>query len=134
VIGEGKNFVRTMASLADRGIAPSVVDDQIGRLTFAEDLAAGIRHLLEVRAPFGTYNLTNDGEPKSWAEIAGDVFELVGADRKAVTGVSTSEYFKDKKSAPRPLNSVLDLGKIGATGFVPVDAAKRLEEYLREER
>ncbi len=36
VIGEGKNFVRTMASLAERGVDPRVVDDQIGRLTFTE--------------------------------------------------------------------------------------------------
>ena len=41
VIGEGKNFVRTMASLAERGIDPSVVDDQIGRLTFTDDIARG---------------------------------------------------------------------------------------------
>ena len=46
LVGEGGNFVRTMASLADRGISPAVVDDQIGRLTFAADLAAGIAHLL----------------------------------------------------------------------------------------
>ena len=37
VIGEGHNFVRTMASLAERGIDPRVVDDQIGRLTFTAD-------------------------------------------------------------------------------------------------
>ena len=50
-----------MASLADRGIEPSVVNDQIGRLSFTEDIAAGIRHLLESRAAYGTYNLSNDG-------------------------------------------------------------------------
>ena len=47
VIGDGANFVRTMASLAERGIDPKVVDDQIGRLTFTDDLARGIRHLLD---------------------------------------------------------------------------------------
>ena len=73
VIGEGNNFVRTMASLAQRGIAPQVVNDQIGRLTFTQDIAAGIRHLLESGAGYGTYNLTNDGEPQSWADIAADV-------------------------------------------------------------
>ena len=48
MIGDGHNFVRTMASLADRGIAPGVVDDQYGRLTFTGELARAIRHLLEV--------------------------------------------------------------------------------------
>ncbi|PRC48651.1 dTDP-4-dehydrorhamnose reductase, partial [Mycobacterium sp. ITM-2017-0098] len=34
VIGNGRNFVRTMMSLAANGVDPSVVDDQWGRLTF----------------------------------------------------------------------------------------------------
>ncbi len=52
-----------MASLAERGIDPKVVDDQVGRLTFTDDIARGIRHLLERGAPYGTYNLTGGGEP-----------------------------------------------------------------------
>ena len=131
VIGEGSNFVRTMASLAAKGVTPTVVDDQVGRLTFADDLAAGIRHLLDVKAPFGVYNLTNDGEPQSWADVAAEVFELVGASRADVTGVSTEDYFRGRSAAPRPLNSVLELDKIKATGFVPADASQKLAEYLR---
>lgn len=130
VIGEGNNFVRTMASLADRGVEPSVVNDQIGRLSFTEDIAAGIRHLLDSGAPFGVYNLSNGGEPQSWADIAADVFELSGQPRTAVTGVSTAEYFKDKDAAPRPLNSTLDLDKLAMTGFQPNSARSRLEQYL----
>ncbi len=131
VIGEGSNFVRTMASLADRGIKPSVVNDQIGRLSFTEDIAAGIRHLLESHAPHGAYNLSNDGEPQSWADIAGDVYELRGASGGDVTGVSTEEYFAGKAAAPRPLKSILDLSKIKGAGFVPASSAERLTEYLR---
>jgi len=132
VIGDGKNFVRTMASLAERGIDPSVVDDQIGRLTFTDELARGIRHLLETHAPFGTYNLTGGGEPQSWADVARDVFEAVGASRARVTGVTTEEYFATASApvAPRPRWSVLDLSKIEATGFVPRDAREQLREYL----
>ncbi len=131
VIGEGSNFVRTMASLADRGIKPSVVNDQIGRLSFTEDIAAGIRHLLESHARYGAYNLSNDGEPQSWADIAGNVFELRGASGDDVTGVSTEEYFAGKAAAPRPLKSILDLSKIKDAGFVPASSAERLAAYLR---
>ena len=46
VVGEGGNFVRTMAGLAARGVSPTVVADQIGRPTFADDLAAGMVALL----------------------------------------------------------------------------------------
>ncbi|WP_066292690.1 sugar nucleotide-binding protein [Arthrobacter sp. B6] len=130
VIGEGNNFVRTMASLAARGIKPSVVNDQTGRLTFTQDIAAGINHLLDSAAPYGTYNLSNDGEPQTWADIAADVYELTGAERDAVTGVSTAEYFNGKSAAPRPLNSLLDLSRLKASGFHPQPAEKRLREYL----
>jgi dTDP-4-dehydrorhamnose reductase/dTDP-4-dehydrorhamnose 3,5-epimerase len=130
VIGEGNNFVRTMATLAGKGVKPSVVNDQIGRLSFTSDIAAGIRHLLESGAAYGIYNLSNDGDPQSWADIAGDVYELLGRPRSWVTGVTTEEYFKGKDAAPRPLNSVLDLARIKAAGFTPADAASRLREYL----
>ena len=131
VIGDGNNFVRTMASLADRGIEPSVVNDQIGRLSFTEDIASGIRHLLDSGAEYGTYNLSSDGEPQSWADLAADVYELSGKDRAAVTGVSTAEYFKGKEAAPRPLNSVLDLTKIKAAGYEPALSSTRLESYVK---
>ncbi len=132
VIGEGNNFVATMANLAGRGIAPSVVNDQVGRLSFTADIAAGIKHLLESNAGYGTYNLSNDGEPQTWADIAGDVYELTGHSRDAVIGVSTEDYFKDKKAAPRPLASTLELNKIKATGFTPAPANQRLREYLEK--
>ncbi|WP_438353540.1 sugar nucleotide-binding protein [Microbacterium sp. CJ88] len=132
VIGEGKNFVRTMASLAERGIDPRVVDDQIGRLTFTDDIARGIRHLLETGAAFGVYNLTGSGEPTSWADIARRVFELTGHDPSRVTGVSTDEYFASATApvAPRPRNSVLDLARIESTGFSPRPSADSLRDYL----
>lgn len=127
VIGDGNNFVKTMASLDARGIAPSVVDDQFGRLSFTEDIAAGIKHLLDSGAEFGTYNLSNSGEPASWADIARVVFH----DPASVTGVSTAAYFADKPdAAPRPLNSALDLSKLAATGFQAPDWRERLATYL----
>lgn len=130
VIGEGNNFVSTMAGLAERGVRPSVVNDQVGRLTFAEDLAAGIDHLLTSRAAFGIYNLTNSGDSQSWADVAQSVYELLGRPRTDVMGVSTLEYFQGKPVAPRPLNSVLDLAKIEQTGFYARTQQDALEEYL----
>jgi dTDP-4-dehydrorhamnose 3,5-epimerase/reductase len=133
VIGEGNNFVRTMANLARKGVKPSVVNDQTGRLSFTEDIAAFIRHLLSRGAPYGTYNFTNDGPIKSWADIAADVYELSGGSRSDVTGVTTADYFRDKEAAPRPLSSALSLAKTRSTGFDPRDADERLAEYLKSE-
>lgn len=129
VIGSGRNFVTTMADLAERGVSPAVVDDQYGRLTFTDDLAAGIVHLLAHAAP-GTYNLTNGGPVRSWADVAGRVFELRGRSADDVARVSTAQYGAGKDLAPRPHNSVLALDKIRATGFDPADADERLIEYL----
>jgi dTDP-4-dehydrorhamnose 3,5-epimerase len=132
VIGEGDNFVRTMAALAARGVNPRVVDDQIGRLTFTADIARGIRHLLATDAEYGIYNLTGSGRPRSWADIARDVFLLTGHDPARVTPVSTDEYFAAATApvAPRPRNSVLNLGRIESTGFRPAAIADSLAELF----
>jgi dTDP-4-dehydrorhamnose reductase/dTDP-4-dehydrorhamnose 3,5-epimerase len=130
VIGDGKNFVTTMASLADRGVAPSVVADQFGRLTFTDEIVAAIDHLLAVDAPFGTYNLSNAGPVTSWAEIARAVYAGRGQDPAMITEVTAEEYGRGKDLAPRPRHSALDLSKITATGFVPRPAEDRLASYL----
>lgn len=130
VVGDGGNFVRTMRSLAERGIAPSVVADQLGRPTFADDLAVALLEL--TRQPFGTYHLTNSGEPTSWADLARDVFRLTDHDPAAITPVSTDEYFADKPdAAPRPLNSALDLAKADAHGVSLPDWRDSLTRYLK---
>ncbi len=135
VIGDGRNFVRTMLSLAERGIDPSVVDDQFGRLTFTSELARAIRHVVETRAPYGTYNVTGSGRATSWADVARRTFELAGHDPNRVTGVSTDEYFSTATNpvAPRPASGVLDLTKLESTGFVPAEAGESLENYVRLE-
>ena len=85
VIGEGRNFVRTMASLAERGIDPDVVDDQVGRLTFTDELARGIRHLVTTAAPAGTYNLTQPEMSERLGRRKMDHIAATGADT-VVTG------------------------------------------------
>jgi dTDP-4-dehydrorhamnose 3,5-epimerase len=139
VIGDGNNFVRTMASLAERGIDPTVVADQYGRLTFADDIADAVAHLLGTgagtgtgtSAPYGTYNFSNSGPVLSWADIAKQVYEITGHDPARVTGVTTEQYFADKVAAPRPRHSALALDKIIATGLTPRDAAEALRSYLQ---
>ena len=131
VVGEGKNFINTMKDLAARNIKPSVVSDQIGRLTFTDTLARGIKHLLDANLPYGTYNITNEGPFVSWAEIAKIVFEKSGKPASDVRSISTAEYFSDKPdSAKRPLNSILNLTKIEKTGFTPEDWRDKLSNFI----
>ncbi len=137
VIGDGNNFVRTMARLAGSGVDPRVIDDQIGRLTFTKDLARAARHLTESGSAHGLYNVTGSGEPGSWADIAKAVYRATGHDPDRVTPVTTAEYYQgqdpEKPVAPRPHYSVLDLGKITDTGFAPADQWGSLGDYLARE-
>lgn len=131
VVGDGKNFVRTTAALAEKGVSPTVVDDQIGRLTFTDTLAAATAHLLRSEAAYGVYNCTNAGKPCSWRDIAAEVFSLSGRDAGDVGATSTEAYFAGKEGvAPRPLNSVMSLDKLTATGFEPEDHLEALRRYL----
>ena len=130
VVGEGHNFVRTMAGLADRGVRPAVVEDQYGRLTFTTELARAVLHLLDISAPYGTYNVTNAGQVMTWADIAREVYAARGADPAEVSGTTAAAYAAGKSLAPRPRHSMLSLKKISATGFQPADALEALRQYL----
>ena len=107
VIGDGNNFIKTMQSLAEKGVNPSVVDDQIGLLTYTSDLADGIIDLLRSNAPYGTHNITSGGVPRSWYEIARQAFADAGHDPDRVSPTSTVEYGAGKAMAPRPKFSSL---------------------------
>lgn len=149
VIGDGRNFVKTMMGLSDRvaaGEIPqvTVVDDQVGRLSFTRDMAEGIFWLLGYRegdvepsspAPYGTYNLTGSGEPKSWAQVAKRVFELANGNADKVVPVATADYYASVAApvSPRPEHSAMDLSKIVAIGFNPPDWEQELDEYVKRE-
>lgn len=133
VVGKGKNFITTMWDLAYRDISPNVVNDQIGRLTFTDDLALAIKHLISSDAAYGTYNMTNDGDCVSWADIAQLVFHYADKPADNVTGITTDEYFVGKSTmAKRPLQSEMDLTKIKSTGFAPRDWRAALDIYIKE--
>ena len=131
VIGEGKNFVRTMLGLAEKNISPTVVNDQIGRLTFTSELVRIIDYLLSTKAPFGTYNATNDGPLASWADITRKIFELSNHKDLIVSNTTTAEYFANKPGvAPRPLNSDMSLDKLHSTGFKSRNWEEDLRQYI----
>jgi len=133
VVGDGNNFVRTMQRLADRGLQPNVVDDQVGRLTFTSDLTQATKHLLQNTPEYGIYNVTCEGDPVSWATIAKEVYQLSGKSPDDVTPVTTDEYYADKDGlAPRPLQSTLSLTKIESIGFHPQDWKQALQNYLED--
>ena len=140
VIGEGHNFVKTMKGLSDRVADPedkltqvTVVDDQLGRLTFTRDMAEAIFHVLGTHAPYGTYDCTGSGAVKSWADIARAVFEAANGNGDRVVPVSTADYYASAEGpvAPRPVHSALDLSRLEAAGFHMPDWEEELGEYIK---
>ncbi len=133
VIGNGPNFVRTMLGLGQKGVAPTVVADQTGRLTFTSELVKAIDHLLVQQADYGTYNVSNAGDTVSWADITREIFKEAGYDL-AVTDTTTTEYYAGKPGiAPRPLNSSFDLSKIQSSGLSLSDWRQDLQAYIEKE-
>ena len=141
VIGEGHNFVKTMVGLSNRVADPAdkldnvtVVDDQLGRLTFTRDMAEAIFHLLDENAPYGAYDCTGSGAVKSWADIARACFEAANGNGDRVVPVSTSDYYASTEGpiAPRPVHSALDLSKLETAGFHMPDWEDSLSAYLKD--
>lgn len=114
----GSNFVKTMLRLADNRDEVGVVADQTGCPTSALDLAEAILRLLcnweqAPPAALQTYHATGTGTT-NWADLARAVFaeraRLIGRET-AVRDLATEDY---PVKAPRPHNSVLDGGRLGA--------------------
>lgn len=107
--GTGKNFLTTMLRLSNENGIISVVDDQIGRPTFAGHLASAIFKaisifIVEPDIPTTIYHVTNGGEPVSWAGFAKAIFSAAGCN-VGIDAIPTSDY---PTAADRPAFSVLD--------------------------
>lgn len=109
----GKNFVKTMLRLAQTHDEVTVVDDQVGNPTSANDLAHEVL-ALGATEEYGTYHCTNEGIC-SWADFAEAIMREFG------TGCTvrrcTSEEYKQMVpgSADRPHFSALENAHLAAT-------------------
>lgn len=126
----GKNFIKTMLSLADKGYKElKVVDDQIGTPTYTYDLARLLVDMIQTEK-YGYYHATNEGGYISWADFAIEIFKQANKNVK-VNKVSTTEY--GASIAKRPFNSRLDKRKLIENGFKPLPGWKdALTRYLQE--
>ena len=102
----GKNFVYTMINLGKQRESLTVVDDQRGNPTHANDLAYHILKLIETEE-YGVYHCTGKGEC-SWYDFASLIMELSGISCK-VSPCTSEEYARNyPASAKRPEYSSLD--------------------------
>lgn len=113
----GKNFVKTMLRLARDNGKISVVADQYGNPTSANDLAYEILKIAETEF-YGTYHCTNNGTC-SWYDFACAIVDAAGipCEREPLSSAEYKERFP--QSASRPAYSSL--------------RNKRLEETVGDE-
>jgi dTDP-4-dehydrorhamnose reductase len=114
----GNNFVKTMIKLAEIKDELSIVNDQRGSPTSADNIAEVIYKIARdilgspKNVTYGAYNYT-DSPTVSWYEFAGIIFEIIktkyNKKTPAIKPVLSSEY---KTAASRPLNSRLDCSLI----------------------
>jgi dTDP-4-dehydrorhamnose reductase len=112
----GKNFYKTMLSLAQSRNELSVVADQIGSPTYAGSIAWACKELLDTillqgqiePTKIGVYHFTCQGQT-SWCEFAKAIFTANQRDDIAVNGITTAEY---PTPAARPPFSVLNNQKL----------------------
>ncbi len=126
----GRNFVKTVLDRARRGQTLTVVDDQHGCPTFADDLAGMIWRLLVERRT-GVFHVTNQGAT-TWYQFARAIVVVAGLDERLVQPIVTAELVPPRP-APRPAWSVLDNAALRLSG-VPLlaDHHEPLERLVKE--
>ncbi|MGN0262118.1 MAG: dTDP-4-dehydrorhamnose reductase [Eggerthellaceae bacterium] len=109
----GRNFVKTMMRLGSSRESVTVVCDQLGNPTSANDLAYEIL-CIAAGDDYGIYHCTNEGTC-SWADFAQAIMEHAGLACRVER--CTSEEYKrmNPASASRPAYSSLENAHLAAT-------------------
>ena len=122
----GKNFVKAIVKRAEETGALEVVDDQTGSPTYAVDLAAAVRMLIE-EGHRGVFHVTNRGTC-TWYQFALKILEYKGMKDVTITPIRSAQL---GRSAPRPEYSVLSCRKFAdATRHTMRFWQIALEEYM----
>ena len=111
----GNNFLKTMLRLGAERDELSIVGDQIGCPTYAQDIARSIVAIapkLNSQKDYGIYHYCGD-QPCSWFDFAKEIFDQLKMydqiSTPTIKAVTTEEY---PTLAERPKFSVLDNKKI----------------------
>lgn len=126
----GKNFVKTMRRLGESHDSITVVDDQLGNPTSANDLAYEILKLA-LTDNYGIYHCTNKGTC-SWADFAKAIMGGSGLDCEVIPVTSQQYKEANPQSADRPAFSSLANQHLQDTiGDEMRDWQIALDEYLK---
>ena len=128
LFGEGHDsFVHHVLKWAEEKPQLRLVDDKWCTPTYTLDLASGILTLLEKKAPFGVYHVTNGGKGCSWRFYGQEVLARSGFNHVKVSPMTLQELHL---AAARPAMTILDTEKCQRQGVVLRDWREALKEYL----
>jgi dTDP-4-dehydrorhamnose reductase len=113
---QGRNFLSRVVELAERGERLKAISDAYGTPTYAQDLAARLRHLAEIDLP-GIYHVVNSGDGASYEEFAREALVAGGLDASILESVKMDSL---DRPAPRPRNSRLRCLLSEAIGLPPL--------------
>lgn len=105
--GGKKSFVEKIMEAAKGKSQLEVVDEELGSPTYAPDLAARTKEILEKARPFGLYHCANQGSC-TWYGFAKEIFKTSEIDVK-LKPVSSGSF---PRPARRPANSALATAKL----------------------
>ena len=133
----GKNFVKTMRNLGQKLPEVSVVDDQRGLPTYAEDLAVAIVEIIPQMRPEnnGIYHFSNIGtssenpyEGITWYDFAAEIMKRSNIDcvvKPTTTAAYSAKMAEQNRTyASHPKNSTLDCSKIQKTFGIKIPTWK----------
>ena len=132
----GNNFLKTMLRLGTDRDELSIVGDQVGCPTYAQDIAKAIVSMLDYLSDediVGVYHFSGD-EQCSWFQFGHEIFqkaeEFGFSSPNNLQSISTRQY---PTPAKRPSYSVLDSNKVfRAFGILPSDWRAGIANILRQ--
>jgi dTDP-4-dehydrorhamnose reductase len=125
--GKGGNFVETMIAKAKNNEVISVVDDMWMSPTYTKDAASMLKKIMEMKLPFGTYHVANQGYC-TWLEFAEEIFKIMSLN-------TTLQPIKTRQlqvKASRPEFSALENAGLSRHGLHMREWRTALNEYLIE--
>lgn len=134
----GNNFAKSISKrILDRNESISVVGDQIGQPTLADDLSRQIILVAKKRIFPGIYHATNSGEA-SWYDFACGINALLGDVSERIIKTTSKEI---TSTAKRPSYSVLSHDKWDTVGIAKMrdwklamnDSIKSIVNFLENE-
>ena len=126
----GDNFLSTIVERARKGEKLKAISDAYGTPTYARDLAARLRELIELDLP-GIYHVVNAGNGASFEEFACEAIRVARCEGVEVEGILTDSL---NRPAARPRNSRLRCLLSDAISIAPLpDWRHSLRDFVDQQ-